>query len=119
MIKTILKEGIILILLVVCILLVFGIAFYDYIPVTKVIPSKVSYEVPESVKEDLSLDVESEQIKNTVITYSIDGEDLKKYQSAGSLTEGKPNPFSSYINTVNSTVADNGSGVYAGNVNSR
>ena len=108
MIKTFFKELIIILLLLICAGLVFGIAFYNYIPISKVVPNKVSYKVPENYKEELSSDVETQTIKNKTITYSIDGTDLKQYQSTGRLTEGKQNPFSSYQETTNNVIITNG-----------
>ena len=52
MVKTIIKETCIILLLIVAILLVLGIVFYEYIPITKVVPEKVSYTIPESVRNE-------------------------------------------------------------------
>lgn len=108
MVKTIIKETCIMILLCVCIILVFGIVFYDYIPLSKVVPSKVAYEVPEDVKEELQIDVEKEQITTQTITYSLSGSDLSKFTSSGRLEEGKPNPFAPYTENNNNSVIPNG-----------
>ena len=96
-----------MLLLCTCVILVFGITFYDYIPLSKVVPQKVSYEVPEEIKEDLEINVETDEITTQTITYSVDAYDLSQYQSSGRLEEGKPNPFSSYIeSTDNSTILE-------------
>ena len=50
MVKTVLKEICIMALLCIAIVLTFGIAFYDYIPLSKTIPNKVQYSVPDEVK---------------------------------------------------------------------
>lgn len=47
MIKSILKEIIIVLLLCAIILFVLGILFYDYNPINKVVPNKIAYSVPE------------------------------------------------------------------------
>jgi len=107
MIKSVIKEICIMLLLCVCVALVFGIAFYDYIPLSKVVPNKVAYEAPEEIKEELDINVETEEITTQTITYSVDADDLSQFQSSGRLEEGKQNPFSSYTeSTDNSTIID-------------
>jgi hypothetical protein len=103
MVKSIIKEVFIMILLCAAIVLLFGIIFYDYIPVNKVIPNKVSYTVPEDIRNELESEV-SEARQNITLVYDIDASDLKKYISAGSYIPGKPNPFESYEETVNNSV---------------
>lgn len=107
MIKSIIKEICIMVLLCACAALIFGIVFYDYIPLSKVVPNKVAYEVPEEIKQDLETDVETEEIKTQTITYSVDSQDLSQYQNSGRLEEGKLNPFALYTETTNnSTIID-------------
>lgn len=107
MIKKIIKEICIMILLCACVVLIFGIAFYEYIPLSKVVPNKVAYEVPEEIKQDLETNVETEEIKTQTITYSVDSQDLSQYKNSGRLEEGKLNPFSIYTETTNnSTIID-------------
>ena len=103
MIKSVLKEISIMILLCACIVLVFGITFYDYIPLTKVIPNKVSYEVPENIKAELEINIETEAITTQTITYSVDSDDLSQFKTSGRLEEGKANPFSTYVETNNNS----------------
>ena len=43
MVKSIIKEIIIMLLLCVAILLILGVLFYDYIPSNKVVPGKIAY----------------------------------------------------------------------------
>lgn len=107
MIKNVLKEICIMLLLCACIILIFGIAFYDYIPLSKVVPNKVAYEAPEEIKQELEIDVETEELTTQTITYMVDADDLSQYQSSGRLEEGKQNPFSPYTETTdNSTIID-------------
>lgn len=109
MAKTIIKETFIMLLLLVCIVLVFGVVFYEDIPLGKVVPNKVAYEVPEEVKNDLTIDVEKEKIQTQTITYSIDGRDLSEYEQTGRLEEGRPNPFASYTESSDNTTTGGGS----------
>ena len=108
MVKTIIKETCIMLLLLACVVLIFGIAFYEYIPISKVTPSKVAYEVPEDIKQDLELDVSQEGIQTQYITFSVDGRDLDQYEDSGRLVEGKLNPFAPYSETSNNSTTTNG-----------
>ena len=96
MIKSIIKEIFIMLFICVAIILVFGIVFYDYIPINKVIPSKVSYVVPEDIKGQLEDTVIAEQDK-VILTYQIDSTDLNRYKNSGSYVPGKANPFEAYV----------------------
>lgn len=94
MIKTILKEGIIILLLCVAILLVLSVLFYDYNPINKVVPNKIeSYTAPNTIKEEL----EEETIKNSLEiedrVYTIEGSDLNIYKKGQSYNPSKDNPF--------------------------
>ena len=53
MVKSIIKEIIIMLLLCVAILLILGVLFYDYIPSNKVVPSKIAYSTPENIQEEI------------------------------------------------------------------
>ena len=108
MVKAIIKETCIMILLCVCVILLFGIVFYDYIPVSKVVPNKVAYEVPDDIQEELQIDVEKEQITTQTITYSLSGSDLSQFANSGRLEEGKPNPFAPYTETSSNATITNG-----------
>lgn len=93
MIKTILKEGIIVILLCVAILLILSILFYDYNPIAKVIPNKIAYTAPEDIKNDLEEDVEEEEIQIQNKVYMIEGSDLNIYKKSNTYNPSKENPF--------------------------
>ena len=80
MIKTIAKEAGIVILLLIAIVLILGIVFYDYIPKNKTIPIKrQAYEFPEDIKSELKENLDETQ--NIVKTYYIDETDLSAYES--------------------------------------
>ena len=95
MIKTILKESMIILLLCIAILFVLSILFYDYNPINKVVPNKIAYSVPENIRNEL----EEENVQNTLSienkVYTIDGSDLNIYKKSNSYNPSKENPFAS------------------------
>lgn len=115
MIKTILKEGIIVILLCIAILLILSILFYDYNPIAKVIPNKIAYTAPEDIKGELEEEVEEEQIQIQNKVYMIEGSDLNIYKKSNTYNPSKENPFISTpvdssttsSDTVNTNIANN------------
>lgn len=98
MIKTVLKEVIIILLLCVAIVLILGILFYDYNPINKVIPNKVAYTVPENIRNEL----EEENLKSSISieskVYTVEGSDLNIYKKSKAYNPSKENPFA-YIST--------------------
>lgn len=60
MIKTILKETIIILLICIAILLILGVVFYDYNPLNKILPNKVAYSTPEEIKKE----IQEEEVKD-------------------------------------------------------
>lgn len=91
MVKSVLKEVVIILLLSIAILLILMVLFYDYIPMSKVIPERAEYVTPNEVQEELAEEVTQ---NNTVpITYSITDADLNIYKQSGTTVEGKSNPF--------------------------
>lgn len=110
MTKNIIKEIIIVLLLTLAIILVLGVLLYEYVPVNKIIPEKVSYTTPENIKSELETDtnVDDTQI---VVTYQIDSTDLNNYKKIQEYVPGKKNPFSSIITTeVTNSTTTNSSG---------
>lgn len=118
MTKSIIKEICIMLLLCACIVLLFGIMFYDYIPLSKVVPNKVAYEVPEEIKQDLETNVETEEIKTQIITYSVDSKDLLQFKNSGRLEEGKLNPFALYTESTSNNTITSGNTISNTNSNS-
>jgi len=100
MLKTVFKEIIITLLLCLAIILVLSILFYDYNPITKVIPNKVAYTVPENIKNEL----EEEKIQNSFEienkVYTIESSDLNIYKKSNSYNPGKANPFAATASEV-------------------
>lgn len=94
MVKAIIKEIFIILLLMVAILLVLGIMFYDYRPTTKKVPSKVAeYTLPEKMVEELEETIEASKTQNIVRTYRVDSHDLAVYENSKDYNKGKINPF--------------------------
>lgn len=102
--KAIIKETAIILLLLVVIILIFGILFYDYIPINKIAPAKVqAYELEQNVQNELA-DTLSSESQNIVKTYYIDSSDLSVYESSKDYEKGKQDPFASY---KTNTISDN------------
>lgn len=95
MIKTILKETIIILLICIAILLILGVVFYDYNPLNKILPNKVAYSTPEEIKKE----IQEKEVKDILeseynVVYSIDSTDMNIYRKENSYVAGKLNPFS-------------------------
>lgn len=109
MVKTILKEGIIVLLLCVAILIVLSVLFYDYNPLSKVVPNKIAYTTPENIKNQL----EEESIENTLgiqnKVYTIEGSDLNIYKKSNTYNPSKQNPFAT-TSAADTNVGDTSNG---------
>lgn len=110
MTKTIIKEIGIVLLLLIAILLLMAILFYDYFPNSKTVPVKVqAYNIPEDIKQELGNSIDDEQ--NIVRTYYIDNSDLDLYESTNDYDKGKANPFADYSiennKSSNNTIKNN------------
>ena len=106
----VLKEIFIYILLVALIVLVFGILFYEQLPSNKLVPGKVEYALPERLEEELQQTLEDDE-EEVLITYTIDEEDLDKYEKSKDYKPGKVDPFSDYVtNNVNTNTVNGGNG---------
>ena len=107
MVKTILKEIIIILLLLTAIVLALGILFYDYIPTNKTIPSVQHYSTAENIKAELEEQITEDE--TVLVTYEITSGDLKTYEKKGDYEKGKANPFSAYVDTpVSGNTGENG-----------
>ena len=115
MVKTILKEAGIVVLLLVAIVLILGIIFYDYNPSNKTVPAKVeAYAFPEDVKEELTETIQNLE-QNIVRTYYIDSQDLSLYEATNDYDKGKANPFAEVSSTsTGNTVDNNGTNTASG-----
>ena len=129
MAKTIIKEIGIALLILIAIVLVLGILFYDYIPNNKTVPIEIeAYKMPEDIKTELKEAMPEGQ--NIVETYYIDSTDLNSYEATNDYDKGKPNPFAAYEtedsssnntvgnnNTDNNTIGNNTQNVVQNNTN--
>lgn len=117
MTKNIIKEIIIILLLTLAIILVLGVLLYEYVPMNKIIPEKVSYTTPEQVKTELDADV-SESDEELYIDYHIDSTQLNNYKKIQEYVPGKKNPFESLENNSNTTTEGTTSTTQNGTENS-
>lgn len=113
MIKSIIKEIIIVLLLLVAIVLALGVLFYDYIPTNKTVPSVPEYTTSETIKNEIEDEIIEDQ--EVLVTYEITSQDLKTYEKTKDYKKGKANPFSTYVTTPAGTndkndVANTGDG---------
>ena len=113
MIKSIIKEIIIMLLLCIAIILILGILFYDYIPTNKIVPTKEAYTTPENVKEEI--DEEITELKKTVVSYEVTGSDLNLYKQSNSYIPGKDNPFALVSTNTNTDGNSTGNPTTGGN----
>ena len=106
MFKTVIKELIIFMLLLLSLALLVIVVFYEYIPRNKIIPSPVApYTLSAEVEEELESALVSGE--NIIKTYSIDSSDLRFYEDINSYTKGKVNPFEAYAQTTNENTTSN------------
>lgn len=112
MVKTVIKEIFIFLLLLVSVVLVLGVLFYDYVPNNKVVPTALKpYQLTEDAQEELDKTINSSS-ENIVKTYYIDSSDLSVYASTKDYNKGKVNPFEDYTkesqtNSTNTTNTSN------------
>jgi len=88
----IIKDLIISILIVVCIVVILSVIFYDKISLGKVIPESENYILTEEMQQGIN-DSVIEESKEVVTKYYIDAADLKKYEKTNEYNKGKKNPF--------------------------
>lgn len=94
MVKSIIKEIIIILLLVITILLILGILFYDYRPSTKKIPSQVAeYTLPQDMQKELEETLQSSEGQNIIKVYRVTSDDLKIHERNNDYIKGRTNPF--------------------------
>ena len=86
------KDLIISILIVICIILVTSVIFYNKISLGKVIPESQEYALTSEMQEALN-ESYTDEATEVVTTYYIDAADLKKFESTKEYDKGKKNPF--------------------------
>ena len=96
MAKTVFKEILIGLLLLVAVVLLLGILLYDYIPNSVTVPKKEqAHELPAEIKEELK-ETLAQESQNIIKTYYIDSSALTIYENIDSYDKGKRDPFTSY-----------------------
>ena len=114
MAKTVLKEIVIGILLLVIIILLLGILLYDYIPNSVTVPAKVqAHEMPSETKEELK-ETLAQESQNIIKTYYIDSSALTVYENLDSYDKGKRDPFTSYEESTSGTTTGTTTGSTSG-----
>ncbi len=94
MVKSVIKEIFIMILLIVAIAMILGIVLYEYAPIDKKVPSKVSeYALPEEMVEELEETIKEAEKQNIIQTYKVEAADLDGAERWGDYDPGKVNPF--------------------------
>ena len=119
MVKSIIKEIIIVLLLLIAIILALGVLFYEYIPSNKTVPSVATYTTSQSVKDELNEQVTEDE--TVLVTYEITESDLKTYEKTKEYVQGRRNPFAATEDTTsqNATSGNTSSGSQTtGNTNS-
>ena len=94
MVKTIIKEVIIVLLICIALVLVLSIVFYNFNPTNKVVPNKISYTTPEEIKAVIG----EQNVQDTIgegfnVIFRIDNADLEKYKKSDRYVPSKAHPF--------------------------
>ena len=91
--KNIFKEFFILMLVLAAITLVIAIILYGYSPTKKIVPSKISYQTPENISEEIKSQADTKAGTPITITYQLDETHINNSKKSGSYNSGKNNPF--------------------------
>ncbi len=102
MAKSIVKEIIIILLLVLAIILVLGVLLYRYTAYNKVLPEEVSYTTSEDVRNVLS-QINATDTEETAFTYQVTASDLRSYERTKEYVEGRRNPFATVSSEQSAT----------------
>lgn len=101
------KQAMISVLITIILCLALAIAFYQYLPSNKVIPTKVkAYATPQNIISEVTEDATEQEFKSQEFKYDITDHDLEVYQRAKTYNPGKSDPFAEYTeepSSANST----------------
>lgn len=86
------RDIIISLLVIACIIMALSLIFYDKIAISKVIPEAEEYFLTEEMQEEIN-DKDIEEAEEVVVTYHIDAGDLKKFEKNKEYEKGKNHPF--------------------------
>ncbi len=91
------KQAMISALITIILCLALAIAFYQYLPSNKVVPTKVkAYATPQNIISEVTEDATEQEFKSQEFKYDISDHDLEVYQRAKTYNPGKSDPFSEY-----------------------
>lgn len=110
--KSLSKELFIMALLIMIVVFMVGIIFYEYMPNNKTVPEPITYstsstttavlqEIASSASDTSSSD--SMETQSIIKSYSIGTKELSTAASKQSYTSGKTDPFAEYTGTSNTT----------------
>ncbi len=114
--KSMSKEMFIMALLIMIVVFMVGIIFYDYMPNNKIVPEPITYQADSSTTSVLQEiasttigdDTETQEKQSIIKSYSIGSKELSTAASKNSYTSGKTDPFAEYKEPVTNTVDENG-----------
>lgn len=95
----IIKDLIVSILIIICIIIILSMVFYDEIALGKEIKEAETYELSSSMRSELD-DSGLTGEKEEIVNYYIKASDLKKYEKTNQYVKGKSNPFAEVSETV-------------------
>ena len=119
----VIKEMMIMLLVCLVGMLLFAVAFYEFIPSRKVVPEVTQYSVSEQVQELLADDIDKRN-DQVVLTYKVTSSDLNNYKVTNDYVPGKANPFAPASQdpetnaTTNNTNSSTTSNTVSGNTQS-
>ena len=102
----VIKDLIVSLLIVVCIVIILSMLFYDDIALGKVIPEAEDYTLSTEMQNELEYS-KLDDAEEVIVNYYIDASDLKKYEKTNEYVKGKSNPFAdvSNLEVENNTAA--------------
>lgn len=93
--KGVLRQVLITLLVLIALILVLAIIFYQFLPTNKIVPIKVTeYKTPESVSQEINDNTSEQEFSSVNELLEITDSDLSKYKSTKSYNPGKSDPFS-------------------------
>lgn len=111
-----LKEGIIILILAILVIVTIVLALYNYAPAHKNISTVKSYErtadVSKTMQEISTTDLSVGSSESIIKSYSISSSDLKNYERNDYYDKGRANPFADVENKEDpaNTTGDSASG---------
>ncbi|MBO5397442.1 MAG: hypothetical protein J6A36_00685 [Clostridia bacterium] len=111
--KSLSKELFIMALLIMIVVFMVGIIFYEYMPNNKTVPEPITYSTASTTTavlqeiaataSDTSSSSDSIETQSIIKSYSIGSKELSTAASKQSYTSGKTDPFAEYTGTTSTT----------------